>query len=326
MTTAGALMKAVIVENFGGPEVLKLRIVPDPKPGPGQVLVTLKAVGVNPVDTYIRAGSYTRKVALPWTPGTDAAGVIGAVGAGAPFKTGERVYVYGAVGGVYAEKAVVDGARAFPLPDALSFEQGAAIGMPYATAHRALFHGGGARRGETVFIHGASGGVGVAAVQLALAAGLIVIGTAGGDAGVDFLKSFGISYALDHRRPGYINEVLTLTDAKGPNLIIEMLANVNLAEDLRVAAQHGHIVIIGSRGPIPIDPRLAMTKDLTVRGMSLWNMTEAEREHVHADLGKGFTDGSLKPVIGARFPLAEASKAHAAVLVPGARGKIVLIP
>lgn len=319
-------MKAIVVEKFGGPEVLRLKDVPEPKAGSGQVLVSLKAIGVNPVDTYIRAGTYTRKAELPWTPGTDAAGFVEAAGPGAPFKPGERVYVYGAVGGVYAEKAVVEASRAFPLPDALSFEQGAAIGVPYATAHRALFQSGGARRGETVLIHGASGGVGVAAVQLALSAGLIVIGTAGGEEGVALLKSLGVSYALDHRRPDCADAVLKLTESKGPDLIVEMLANVNLAEDLRIAAQRGRIVVIGSRGPVPIDPRLAMTKDLTVRGMSLWNMTEAEREHVHADLGKGFADGTLKPLIGARFPLAEAFKAHAAILAPGARGKIVLIP
>lgn len=319
-------MKAIVVEKFGGPEVLRLRDVPEPKAGPGQVLVALKAIGVNPVDTYIRAGTYTRKAELPWTPGTDAAGFVEAAGAGAPFKPGERVYVYGAVGGVYAEKAVVEDSRAFPLADRLSFEQGAAIGVPYATAHRALFQSGGARRGETVLIHGASGGVGVATVQLALAAGLIVIGTAGGAEGAAFLESLGVTYALDHRKPGYLDEILRLTDAKGPDLIVEMLANVNLADDLRLAAQRGRIVIVGSRGPVPIDPRLTITKDLTVRGMSLWNMTEAEREHVHADLGKGLADGTLKPLIGAKFPLAEAFKAHAAILAPGARGKIVLIP
>jgi NADPH2:quinone reductase len=319
-------MKAIIVEKFGGPEVLRLKDVPEPEAGPGRIVVSLKAIGVNPVDTYIRAGTYTRAAALPWTPGTDAAGFVEAAGPGSPFKPGERVYVYGAVGGVYAEKAAVEFSRAFPLPDALSFEQGAAIGVPYATAHRALFQSGGARRGETVLIHGASGGVGVAAVQLALAAGLIVIGTAGGDDGAAFLKSLGVMYALDHRKPGYVEEVLKLTDSKGPQLIIEMLANVNLAEDLRVAATRGRIVIVGSRGPVPIDPRFAMTKDLTVRGMSLWNMTDAEREHVHADLAKGFADGSLKPLIGAKFPLIEAYKAHTAILAPGARGKIVLIP
>ena len=141
---------------------------------------------------------------------------------------------------------------------------------------------------------------------------------AGGDKGVAFLKSLGVTYALDHRKPGYMNEVLELTNGKGPALIIEMLANANLVEDLRIAAHRGRVVIVGSRGLIAVDPRVTVTKDLTVRGMSLFNMTDAEREHVHADLAAGFASGTLKPLIGA--------KAHAAILVPGARGKIVLIP
>ncbi len=318
-------MKAIIVREFGGPEVLRLEEIPEPVAGPGHILIALKAIGVNPVDTYLRAGTYTRKPELPYTPGTDAAGVVEAVTPGAPFQPGDRVYTYGAQSGVYADKAVVEFSRAFPLPEGLSFEQGAAIGMPYATAHRALFQSGGARRGETVFIHGASGGVGVAAVQLALSAGLIVAGSAGGDKGVSFLKTLGVTYALDHRKPGYMDEVLALTNAKGPELIVEMMANANLSQDMRIAAQRGRIVIVGSRGLIAVDPRLIMVKDLTVRGMSLWNMTDAEREHIHADLAAGFASGALKPLIGAKFLLEEAAKAHAAILVPGARGKIVLL-
>ncbi|MBI2386600.1 MAG: NADPH:quinone reductase [Elusimicrobia bacterium] len=312
-------MKAILVRAYGGPEVLSLSEVPAPSPGPGQVLVALKAIGVNPVDVYLHTGNYTRKIALPYTPGTDAAGVVEAAGAGAPFKPGDRVYVYGAVSGVYAEKAVSDAGRTYRLPDALTFEQGAAIGVPFATAHRALFHGGQAVRGETVLIHGASGGVGVAAVQLALAAGLDVIGTAGGPEGVAFLRSLGVKRALDHRAPGYLEGI-------SPDLIVEMLANANLAEDLRIAAFRGRIVIVGSRGEVTLDPRATITKDLTVRGMSLFNMSDAERAAVHADLGRGFASGTLKPVIGRKFALADAAQAHAAVMAPGARGKIVLIP
>ncbi len=319
-------MKAIVVRAFGGPEALILEEVADPKPGPGELLVDVRAIGVNPVDTYIRAGAYGRLPSLPYTPGTDAAGVVEAVGAGAPFKAGQRVYVYGAVAGVYARKAVVEASRAFPLPDALSFEQGAALGVPYATAHRALFHHGGAKAGETALVHGASGGVGVAAVQLASAAGLTVIGTAGGAEGVAFVKSLGAAHALDHRAPGYLDEAVRLTGGRGPDLIVEMLANINLPEDLRVAAPRGRVVIVGSRGKVEIDPRATMSKDLVVRGMSLWNMGDAERAATHADLARGLASGALKPVIARTFALADAAKAHEAVLSPGARGKIVLRP
>lgn len=310
-------MKAILVRAYGGPEVLDYSDVTAPTPGPGQVLIAVKAIGVNPVDVYLHTGTYTRKIALPYVPGSDAAGVVEAVGSGVSFKPGDRVYVNAV--SVYAEKAAVDAGRVFALPSSLSFEQGAAVGVPFATAHRALFHSGEAKKGETVLIHGASGGVGVAAVQIALAAGLNVVGTAGGPEGVAFLKSLGVADARDHRAPGYL-------DGVQPNLIVEMLANQNLAEDLRIAAYRGRIVIIGSRGSLTLDPRATMTKDLTVRGMSLFNMSEPERAAVHADLGKGFASGALKPVIGQKFALADAAKAHAAVMAAGARGKIVLIP
>jgi NADPH2:quinone reductase len=320
-------MKIVLVEKFGGPEVLAVTDAPRPAPGTGEVLVDLKAVGVNPVDTYIRSGIYPRKPELPYIPGTDAAGVIEEVGPGtAPFKPGDRVYVYGATNGVYAQKAVVELSRVFPLPDKLSFEQGAAIGVPYATAHRALFHFARAKKGETVLIHGASGGVGVAAVQLALAAGLNVIGTGGGAEGSAFVKTLGAQHALDHRAPGYQDELLRLTAGKGLDVIVEMLANANLSLDLNLSAPRGRIVIVGSRGPVTIDPRAAMSKDLTISGMSLWNMNDAERAETHAALGRGLASGALSPIVGRWFPLAEADRAHEEVLKPGARGKIVLIP
>ena len=319
-------MKAITVRRFGAPEVLTLEDAPEPRAQQGQVLVAVKAAGVNPVDAYIRAGIYPRKPELPYVPGTDASGIVEAVGPDAAgFKAGDRVYVF-ALAGAYAEKAAVDASRVFPLPPALSFEQGAALGVPYATAHRALFLHGGARKGETVLIHGASGGVGVAAVQLALRAGLTVIGTGGGAEGAAFVKSLGAQHALDHRAAGYQDEILKLTAGKGVDVIVEMLANVNLPADLALAAPRGRITVVGSRGPVTIDPRAAMMKDLAIHAMSLWNMTEAERAEVHADLGRGLADGSLQPVIGTRFPFAAAAKAHEAVLSSGARGKIVLIP
>ena len=320
-------MKAIVVRAFGGPEVLKLEDVSDPAPGPGRILVEVKAVGVNPVETYVRAGTYGRLPALPYTPGTDAAGVVTALGEAARgFKLGDRVYVYGTETGAYAGLAVVETSRAWLLPASLSFEQGAALGVPYGTAHRALFHCGGAREGESVLVHGASGGVGVAAVQLARAAGLTVIGTGGGADGAAFVKSLGAHHALDHRAPGYQDEIRALTGGRGADVIVEMLANVNLPADLALAAPGGRIVVVGSRGPVTVDPRAAMSKDASILGMSLWNMSDADRAAVHAALAKGLASGALKPVLARSFPLAEAARAHEAVMSSGARGKIVLIP
>jgi NADPH2:quinone reductase len=320
-------MKAIVVRAFGEPEVLRVEEVPAPKPGAGQVLIAVKAIGVNPVEVYVRAGAYPRKPELPYTPGTDAAGIVTELGKGAKgFKIGDRVYIYGAVAGTYAADAVVETSRAFSLPKSLSFEQGAALGVPYGTAHRALFHFAVAQKGEVAFIHGASGGVGVAAVQLARAAGLTVIGTGGGPDGAAFVKSIGAHHALDHRAPGYQEQVLKITGGKGANVIVEMLANVNLPADLALAAAGGRIVVVGSRGAVSIDPRAAMSKDASILGMSLWNMIDADRKKVHASLAKGLKSGVLKPLIAKSFPLSDAALAHEAVMVSGARGKIVLIP
>jgi len=318
-------MNAIRVSHFGDPSVLELKEVPELSAAPGQLLVRLHAAGVNPVDAYIRSGKYARLPALPYTPGIDGAGVIEQSEVPA-FSPGSRVYVAASLTGAYAEQTLCAPDQIFLLPDHISFEQGAALGIPYGTAAWALFHRGQARSGETLLIHGASGGVGVAAVQLALAAGLTVVGTGGGAEGAAFVKSLGAHHALDHRAAGYQDEILKLTGGKGADVIVEMLANVNLPADLSLAAPRGRIAVVGSRGPVTIDPRAAMMKDAAIHGMSLWNMTDAERSEVHADLGRGLADGSIKPVIGARFPFAEAAKAHEAVMSSGARGKIVLIP
>src|SRR5215469_2483834 len=177
-------MKAIRVSEFGGPEVLRLQEVPDPKPESGQVLVRVNAAGVNPVDTYIRAGAYPRKPNLPYTPGTDAGGVVEALGPNVKgFKAGDRVYTNGSITGVCAELAVCEESRVHHLPARASFPQGAALGVPYGTAYRALFQRGGAKAAETVLVHGATGAVGTACVQFARAAGLTVIGTGGSEKG-----------------------------------------------------------------------------------------------------------------------------------------------
>ena len=218
-------MQAIRVHQFGGPEVMKLEDVPDPKPGPGQVLVRLHAAGVNPVDAYVRAGTYTISATLPFIPGSDGAGVIEAVGEGVKqWKTGDRVYIFGTASGVragaYAQLAVCDASQVHTLADKATFAQGAAIGVPYSTACRALFQKAKAVAGETVFIHGASGGVGIAAVQLAVARGLRVIGTAGTERGRALVKQQGAEHVLDHHAPDYLEKLTALTDGRGPEVII----------------------------------------------------------------------------------------------------------
>jgi len=320
-------MKSIRVHEFGGPEVLKLEEVSNPSAAPGQVVVGVKAAGVNPVDTYIRAGTYTFKPSLPYTPGMDGAGVVEAVGQGVTrAKEGDRVYLAGTLTGAYAQKTVCAETQVHRLPAKITFPQGAAVNVPYATAYRALFQIGQARAGETVFVHGASGGVGVAAVQLARAAGLNVIGTAGTPKGLDLVLREGAHHALDHRAAGYLDQLRSLTGGRGADVIIEMLANVNLGRDLPLLAARGRVVVVGSRGPVEINARDIMGRDGSIRAMSLLVAPPDELAGIHAAIYAGLENGTLRPVVGQEIPLAEAARAHKAVMEPGAHGKIVLLP
>lgn len=306
---------------------MKLESLPDPKPGAGEVLLRIKAAGVNPVDTYIRSGAYPARPPLPYTPGIDGAGVIEALGAGVTGRAvGDRCYLSGTLTGSYAELALCPAGEVHPLPAHVTFAQGAAVNIPYATAYRALFYHARARAGETLLVHGASGGVGVAAVQIARAAGFTVIGTAGTDKGRQLVGKEGAHHVLDHGAPGYLDQVRALTGGRGVDVILEMLANVNLGKDLGVLAKRGRVVVIGSRGKVEIDPREAMARDASIHGLLLFNAPEDDLRSIHQALGAGLENGTLRPLVGREFPLGEAPQAHRAVMEPGAYGKIVLIP
>jgi len=320
-------MRAIRVSDFGGPGVLKLEEVRDPKPDSGQVLVRVKAAGVNPVDTYIRSGAYARKPNLPYTPGTDAAGVVEAVGPNVKrFKIGDRVYTSGTIAGACADLALCEESRVHPLPSKISFAQGAALGAPYGTAYRALFQRGDAKPGEAVLVHGASGGVGIACVQFARALGMTVIGTAGSEKGRALVAAQGAHHVVDHRMVDHEKQIMSIIGGAGVDLITEMLANVNLAKDLGMLAQGGRVVVIGNRGTIEIHPRDAMVRESSIRGLILWAATDSELVEIHAAIVAGLENGTLRPVIGHELPLADAPRAHQLVMEPGAYGKIVLLP
>jgi NADPH2:quinone reductase len=323
-------MRAVRVHAFGGPEVLTLNTVEVPECLPGTLTIRVGAAGVNPVDTYIRQGTYARLPELPYIPGWDGAGVVVNVGDGVErFKPGDRVYFSGTNAGrstgAYAEVAICRELQVHPLPESLSFAHGAALGVPYATAHRALFHRGQARTGETVLIHGASGAVGIAALQLARAAGLLVIGTAGTEAGLELLEAQGTAHAVLHGTEESAREILEHTAGHGVDLVIEMLANVNLDTDLTLLANNGRVVVVGSRGRVEIDPRQTMMKESAILGMALWNATEEECSEIHRTITPMLVAGELRPVVGSEFPLADAPQAHERVMASGAHGKVVLL-
>ena len=319
-------MKAISVEQFGGPEVLKLKELPQPEIGSRQVLLRVRAAGVNPVETYIRSGNYGKLPPLPYTPGKDGAGEVLAVANDVKnVRVGDRVYTSNTITGSYAEYAVCSAADVHRLPENVSFAQGAGINTPYATAYHALFHRAKARPGETLLIHGATGGVGLAAVQLACAAGLTVFGTGGTEEGRKLISQNGAHHVFDHRSPNYAKAIIDATNGRGVDAILEMLANVNLATDLTLLAIRGRVVVIGSRGKVEIDPRDAMMRDASVQGMLLFNATPEEDRAAHAAIIAGLQNETLRPVVGKEFPLAQASEAHVAVMQPGAYGKIVLV-
>ncbi|MEM7481051.1 MAG: NADPH:quinone reductase [Acidobacteriota bacterium] len=323
-------MRAVRVRAFGGPEVLRLEEVPDPVPGSGEVLVQVHAAGINPVDTYIRAGAYGELPDLPYVPGSDAAGVVEAVGAGVEsHRPGDRVYVAGWGGrrtGGHAERLTCFADQAWPLPAKCSFSEGAAIGIPCATAYRALVQLGEAVAGDTLLVHGAAGSVGSAAVQLAVSRGLRVFGTASSAEGREFVRSQGAQGVFDHSAPDHLDIAMEAAGIDGFDLILEMAAHRNLNDDLQAVAPGGRIVVIGSRGRIEIDPRHAMMRDATVRGLALANASGDEMAEIHRALGAALAEGSLHPAVSAELPLERAAEAHALVVETGRNGKVVLIP
>jgi NADPH2:quinone reductase len=319
-------MRAIVVREFGPPDVMKVEEIDLPTPTGKQILVKVHAAGVNPVDTYLRTGIHAHAPKLPYTPGKDAAGVIEAVGDEVTkVQVGDRVYTADSLTGTYAEYMLCNEGQTGKLPYDISFEQGAGIWTPYATAYRALFQKARVTGGEKTLVHGASGGVGLAAVQWAKSAGAKVIGTASSEDGRKLVEENGADVVFDHTDEDHFEAIRAHTDG-GVDVIIEMLANVNLERDFECLAMRGRIVVVGNRGSINFTPRLAMTKDATIYGMSLFNSSPDERDEIHAAIFTGLSDGSLCPVVNQAFSLAEAPKSHEMIVSSKAAGKIVLIP
>jgi NADPH:quinone reductase len=320
-------MKAIVVHEFGAPEVMKLEEFPTPKAGAGQAVVRIHAAGVNPFDTYMRAGTYAIKPQLPYIPGGEGAGVVESVGEGVKsFKPGERVYVGHPVTGTYAQYTLALESQLHRLPDRTTFQQGAGLYVACGTAYHALYHHADAHASQTLLVHGASGGVGIAAVQMGHALGMTVIGTAGTEKGLELVRREGAHHAFKHKNAGYTEEIMKATNGRGVDVVLEMLANVNLATDLKLLARFGRVIIIGSRGDISITPRDLMARASSVRGFVLWGINEADEADVHAGLYAGLENGTIRPVVGKELPLSEAVRAQKEIMESGALGKTILVP
>jgi NADPH2:quinone reductase len=255
----------------------------------------------------------------------DGAGLVEAVGSQVRgYRKGQRVYLSGSITGTHAELCLCLPTQIHPLPPQISFEEGACLGIPYATANYALFHRASPRRGQTVLVHGATGGVGIAAIQLAKRAGLNVIATGGSETGRIMLKNIGADLVFDHHQPGYHQNILESTKNQGVDVILEMLANVNLGRDLPLVAQGGCVVIVGCRGPVQIQPRDLMMREADIRGAMILHAPSGIVARVHSDILSGLTEGSIKPVVRALFELEKAQQAAELQALPGACGKIIM--
>lgn len=316
-------MKAIQVNQFGGPEVLEYTEVATPTPQAGEVQVRVHAAGINPVDTYIRSGSYALKPQLPFIPGMDASGVVTELGEGVNgIAVGDRVYTAATVTGASADYLCCATDKVHPLPSRCSFAQGASLGVPAATAWRALFQKGQAKSGQRLLVHGGSGSVGLACVQLALAEGLDVYATAGSEAGRAQLERLGVAGVADHHDASQVDELAE--QAGGFDLVIEMLANHNLQQDLKMVARGGRVVVVGNRGQVEIDPRLLMQKEAQLTGVMLFAASDDELAEIHRGLYQAVESGNFAPVVGQTFELEELAQAHEAVMQPHV-GKLVVM-
>lgn len=318
-------MKTIYVENFGGPEVLAIKDLDLPKIKDDEILVKTMAIGVNPVDTYIRSGWYSGSK-IPYVPGLDASGIVIEKGSKIKdFEVGDRVYCFKSISGTYAEKILLKQGQLYKLPDNLSFEEGAAIGTPYGAAYRALIHKGHAKSGQRVLIHGGSGNVGLAAIKLAKSLNMAVAATAGSEEGKELCKEAGADLVVGHNIEDFKEEMLKFAKA-GFDIIIEMSAHNNLKADLEFMAMYSAIVIVGSKGEVQINPRNLMSKDARIMGFVLFNAKSDELLDIHSNLFELFASKKIQPpIIGKTFNLREAKEAHSLV-ERGSYGKVILKP
>lgn len=324
-------MKAVQIKEFGGPEVLKVRSIDEPTVHANEVKVKMYATGLNPNESYTITGTYGAfKPELPYVPGYDGAGIIEEIGEGVEdFSPGDRVWIAGFLAerntGTYAEKVVIDKDHLYSLPDNLSMLDGAGLGIPVFTAYRALVQRGKVQAEDTVLVHGASGSVGSFVVQMAKALGAKVIGTSSTEAGRQEILGLGADHALNHINEDNRDELMELTENNGPDVIIEMLANVNLEMDTQLIADAGRIVIVGSRDTIEINPRNIMGTEAVVTAVNVGKMPNKDKLAAWKEIRKFLENESVKALIGAQFTLDQAREAHQEMIEGSGNGRTVFL-
>jgi NADPH:quinone reductase len=307
-------VKAIVIEATGAPEQLVPREVPDPEPGPGEIVVEVRAAAVNFADALIRQGRYPQMPELPFVPGSEVAGEIA---------DGRRVVGFvRRSGGGYAERAAVEEQWLFDLPDDASFEEGAAFLLAFLTAWLPLTRQASVRPGKRVLVHAAAGGVGSAAVQAARLLGAEVVATAGSTEKLELPRSLGAAETTTYDALGEVDPVDVVFDPVGGELF---------AASLKLLRPLGTAIAIGFAGGgwQPVDPTLLVGRNATVAGFYLGRLLQLRpdvvREAAH-DLLRFWQAGLLRPVVGATFPLVEAAAAHRLLEERRSTGKVVLLP
>lgn len=323
-------MRAVVYDEPGDPEVLHLAEVPDPEPGPGEVLIRVHSTALNRADLLQRRGFYPPPPGASPILGLEAAGEVEALGEGVDGWTpGDRVCALLAGGG-YAEKVAVPAVQVMPVPEGMDLVTAGAVPEAFITAHDNLATRGRLAAGETVLIHGGTGGVGMAAIQVARRTGARVLATAGSAERVDFCRELGADAGIDHRSEDFVERTRALTEGRGADVILDVMGAAYLERNLRALARDGRLVIIGMQGGIraEIDLNMLLSSRLTVQGTILRNRPVGQKgeivRRVVAEVLPGLADGSLRPVIDRVLPLDRVVEAHRAMEAGGHTGKIVL--
>ena len=323
-------MKAVVFSEVGGPDVLKLADVPKPEVRPGMALIKVEAIGVNFADTRFRQGTYVVKPKLPDIPGMEAAGVVEAVGDGVTgIVPGMRVAAFTVKS--YAEYCQAPASMVIPLPDFVSFADGAAFPIQVMTAYHMLHTADSIGPGRTVLVHSAAGGVGIVAVQLAKVAGARVLGPVSRDATAALVRAHGADAVINYVSHTFADEVLKLTQDRGVDLILDAVGKPTFEEGLRCLAPFGHLILYGRAGG-PTDPLNVATlsaKSQKVSGFMVPTVTRNFPEATRDSAERCFAlmrEGRLKLHIGRTFPLAEAADAHRFLESRASTGKLVLLP
>lgn len=306
-------MRAVVLEEVGGPEKLVVRDVPEPTPGEGQSLVEVRATGINYLDVLVRRGQYPQPPPLPWVPGSEFAGNVG----------GRRILGLAIDGGgCYAERAAVPDAWLFDLPAAADYVEGASFLMAFLTAWIPMTRQAPVRPGARVLVTAAAGGVGTAAIQVARALGAEVVAAAGAPEKLDLARSLGAAEAVTYGKLGDVDPV---------DVVVDQVGGEVLAASLRSLRPLGVAVAVGFAGGAwhPLDPTLLVGRNVSLAGFYLGRLMRHRPELVHdaaRDVLRLWERGIVRPVVGASFPLEQAAKAHALIEERRSTGKVVLVP